>query len=69
MLQQHINGMQLHLIIQNPSGITIWLQSDVGGSIEPLLQLAVLRVTASQAAPCIAVKYMRRLLVLINRVS
>jgi len=53
-LQKHINGMHLHLIIQNPSGITIWLQSDIGGSIEPLLQLAVLRVMASQAAPCIA---------------
>lgn len=55
MLQQHINGTQLHLIIQNASGITVWLQSDIGACIEPLLQLAVLRVMASQAAPCMPV--------------
>ncbi len=54
-LQQDLKGTQLHLIVQNPSGITIWLQSDIGGSIEPLLQLAVLRVIASQAVSCIAV--------------
>ncbi len=61
MFQQHMNGTQLHLIIQNPSGITIWLQSDIGGSIEPLLQLVVLRIVASQAAPCIAVYNMQHL--------